>query len=276
MLRLVELLHLRGFKPNPQRTKLVRHTDAQAGNAVRSGMLEIYQAFQSKEVFKGCDHIIAFVGEEAVRSRLVGVYRVGERTSGKTIQLPLDCPEDWRAEHHYSLQKIQGLDDLERRVVIDWGTGTLAWHQWLKDKEVVEVTPKGIVIQSFRDYLTFTLTHGELLDLKSAADNREWCIRLQAIGGVYLILATTTGQQYVGSATGTGGVWQRWMDYADTGHGGNRALRELTEADPAYPNAFQYSLLHVFPKTLTRAEALILERQCKNKLDTRVHGLNLN
>ena len=67
-----------------------------------------------------------------------------------------------------------------------------------------------------------------------------------------------------------------WMEYADTGHGGNQALRELTETDTAYPNAFQYSLLHVFPKTLTRAEALILERQCKEKLGTRVHGLNQN
>ena len=145
MLCLLELLHLRGFKPNPQRTKLVRHTDTQAGNAVRSSLLEIYQSFQPKEVFKGCDHIIVFVGEEAARSRLVGVYSVGERTSGKTIELPPHCPEDWRAEHHYSLEKVQGLDDLERRVVINWGTGALAWHQWLKDKEVVEVTPKGLV-----------------------------------------------------------------------------------------------------------------------------------
>ena len=66
------------------------------------------------------------------------------------------------------------------------------------------------------------------------------------------------------------------MDYADTGHGGNQGLRKLTETDSTYPNAFQYSLLHVFPKTLTKAEALILERQCKETLGARVHGLNLN
>ena len=102
----------------------------------------------------------------------------------------------------------------------------------------------------------------------------------EAVGGVYLILATTTGQQYVGSATGNGGVWQRWMDYADTGHGGNlsgnQALQELTKTNSAYPNAFKYSLLYVFPKTLTRTAVLRLERRCMEKLGTRAHGLNLS
>ena len=110
----------------------------------------------------------------------------------------------------------------------------------------------------------------------AATANHEWRARLEAVGAVYLILATTTGQQYVGSATGTGGVWQRWLDYAATDHGGNQALQLLTETDPAYPNAFQYSLLYVFPNTMTRTEVLKLERRCMEKLGTKAHGLNLN
>ena len=96
------------------------------------------------------------------------------------------------------------------------------------------------------------------------------------MGGVYLILATTTGQQYVGSATGTSGLWDRWQDYATTGHGGDAALRSLVACDSAYPQAFQYSVLYVFPKTLTEAEALERERRYKDKLGSRAYGLNLN
>lgn len=61
---------------------------------------------------------------------------------------------------------------------------------------------------------------------------------------MYLIQATTTGQRYVGLATGTGGVRSRWLSYADTGRGGNLGLKALHEA-PNYPQRFQCLLLRV-------------------------------
>ncbi len=245
---------------------------------LRDGRLDVYQRFQSNPVFDDCDHIVVFIGEEGTRSRLVGVYRVGDRSSGIDVPLPGNCPEEWRCEHHYRLTKLSGLDDLENRLVVDWGRAAIAWNQWLRtDKEVLEVSPPGQTRPPFSDYLEFSLTHQELIDLVDAPDaNREWRARLEAVGGVYLVLAGTTGQQYLGSATGTRGIWGRWVEYAKTGHGGNKALRELIEANPAYPGAFQYSLLYVFPKTMTRAEALERERRCKEKLGTTAQGLNLN
>jgi hypothetical protein len=41
---------------------------------------------------------------------------------------------------------------------------------------------------------------------------------------VYL-LTFGDGMQYVGSATGQGGFWQRWQDYLRTGNGGNQVLK---------------------------------------------------
>src|SRR6185503_3532080 len=65
------------------------------------------------------------------------------------------------------------------------------------------------------------LTHGELRYLFEHQEaNSEWRARLAAVAGVYLILATTTGRQYVGSATGIEGLWGRWAAYAVDGHGG--------------------------------------------------------
>ena len=41
----------------------------------------------------------------------------------------------------------------------------LARHQRMVNKEVVEVLPKGRLRPVFRDYLEFTLTYSELVDL---------------------------------------------------------------------------------------------------------------
>src|SRR5207245_9343273 len=102
---------------------------------------------------------------------------------------------------------------------------------------------------------------------------REWRARLAAVAGVYLILATTTGALYIGSACGTEGIWGRWAAYARDGHGGNMLLKELLAADPAYPAAFSYSILQILPKTFAREEVLEWERRYKEKLGSRAKGL---
>ncbi len=280
MLGLFELLSLRHVSCDPKRTKLVRHKDQRFDLQLfkRRGWLEIYQAFQSRPIFHGCDTILTFMGEEEKRSRLLGMYKVAGHQPADGVSLPAGCPSAVKTGgYFYTLERLAGLEDLEGRVVIDWGRNPIAWHQWLTDRELIEISPPGQSRAPFRDYLEFTLTHEELCDLAThAAANREWQARLEAVGGVYLILATTNGQQYVGSATGAGGVWDRWMGYARTGHGGNAALRALLANDKNYPAAFQYSLLQVFSKTLTRAEALDHERLYKTKLGSRAQGLQLN
>lgn len=100
--------------------------------------------------------------------------------------------------------------------------------------------------------------------------------RLSAVAGVYLILATTTGSQYVGSAYGLEGIWGRWSAYAESGHGGNLLLQELLANDASYPMAFSYSILQILPRTHARSEVLQWERLYKEKLGSRAKGLNAN
>ena len=127
----------------------------------------------------------------------------------------------------------------------------------------------------FDDYLDFSLSYAELRELFASPDaHREWRARLEAVGGVYLILAEHTGEQYVGSASGSGGIWQRWRDYAQSGHGGNVKLQKLMDADSAYPNSFRFSILQVTPKTISRDALLKQEAMVMDKLGSRVHGLN--
>lgn len=58
----------------------------------------------------------------------------------------------------------------------------------------------------------------------------DWKTALQ-IKGIYLLTDKLTGKRYVGQASGEDGIWQRWSDYVNDGHGGNVALRRLEKAE---------------------------------------------
>jgi hypothetical protein len=80
-----------------------------------------------------------------------------------------------------------------------------------------------------------------------------------------------TGQQYVGSAYGVGGFFGRWMSYAD-GHGGNVGLKAVG----ASASAFDVAVLEVVGSEATNDEIFGRETLWKEKLGTRVKGLNRN
>lgn len=246
---------------------------------LRRGWLDAYQSYQSRAVFDNLDYIISFIGVGGTGARLVGVYKVLGRRSGSTGVLPAGCPYvEWQNNaHFYELERQPGFEALEHRAVIEWGRGALAWHQHTTNKKITQLLPKGHLLQLFTDYLDFTLTHRELRYLFAHQEaNSEWRSRLSAVAGIYLILATTTGRQYVGSASGTEGLWGRWSSYAADGHGGNLLLRNLVATDDAYPDAFTYSVLQILPKTAALAETLEWERLYKQKLGSMATGLNAN
>lgn len=282
-LGILDLLQLRGFDARAP-AKLVRHKDDRYDieDLLRRGWFEAYQGYQQRPVFKGRQWIVSFVGTEGSRARFVGVYRVVGQRDGRDVPLPLGCPfTQWQENpFFYDLVKESGYEDLEHRVVIEWGRGssTRSWHQNLRNKPVVELLPTGRIGEPFRDYLEFTLSHDELVRLyESPSANMEWQARLSAVAGVYLVLDTATGNQYVGSAHGAKGIWGRWRGYASNGHGNNRRLKELIAENPIdYPRAFSYSILQILPRTSAHDVVLEWEQRYKKKLGSRATGLNAN
>lgn len=259
---------------------LVRHLDRKydVHDLLRRGWLETYQAFQSKPVFHNSNTLVSFIGLEGRRARLVGVFNVRGHRSGRSGLLPPGCPfAQWRKNHiFYELERSPGFEAFEDRVVIDWGPAAIAWRQKATNKPVTEILPVGQLLAPFRDYLDFTLTFSELTYLeKHRGVNSEWVARLEAVAGVYLILDSITGAQYVGSAGGGSGIWGRWANYAKTGHGGNQRLRSVV-SKPGYPNALTFSLLQVLPPSTPKAELIAIEQRFKAKLGSRATGLNSN
>ena len=252
-LGIVDLLELYGFDKS-KRTNFARHKDRRFDDELHlRHWLDFYQATQGKPVFDRCEQIVAFVGSEKTKARFVGVYKLlGPGRDAHGIRPPKGYPPALsKYRYFYDLERQPGYERLENRVIVEWGSGTRLFHHWYnrkgkepKDKEVLELLPGGQTRPPFRDYLGFTLTHTELKELYYNENaNREWRSRLAAVAGVYLVLATKTGQQYVGSAYGANGIWGRWATSARNGHGGNRLLKGLMAKDTAYPAAFSYSIL---------------------------------
>lgn len=110
----------------------------------------------------------------------------------------------------------------------------------------------------------------------TAANAESWRAPLSNVAGIYLITDNLAGLHYVGSACGSGGFWQRWCDYAQTGHGGNKLLRDLLKDNPAYASNFTYAILEVADTNALARDLYPRESHWKNVLGSRARGLNAN
>ncbi len=269
MITIQEILDMKSNILQNKKVKIVRHKDTREWykdiTKDRERLLE-YQKEQGKDIFRDCDYIVSFVGIERSKAIFIGVFDV----LGSNIRE--------NGKFYYELEKVPYFEDLEERVVIDWWSGTLAWHQdyHKKPKEIVQLLPKWY-LGDFPWLLQFTLTFEELERLVTNPEaNEDWKNNLSSINGVYLILDTKTGNQYIGSAYGKWGIRQRRKNYTKTKHGWNKELMNLCENDQEYQKNFVYSVLQTLPSNMSPKEIINIENLYKEKLWTRSFGLNNN
>lgn len=282
MLNLASILTAFGFESGIP-TKLVRHQDHRSDLEAlyRAGQFDTYQSLQSRAAFAGCERIVSFLGRAGTTAVFVGVYDIEGVEGPADFVLPEDFlyPDmDTRGFYRYHLRRDTRFNELEGRLVVDWGRGTRSWVQHYRDggKRVVEVLPEGYV-HEFPGFMDVVLRHRELVRVIENRDaHREWHRMLGSVAGVYLILDTKTGNQYVGSAYGEGGLLSRWRTYANNVHGGNKLLKELLSQRSQLAGDLQFAVLQTLSVTLTAKEVIAHEVRHKNKLGTRAHGLNSN
>jgi hypothetical protein len=116
------------------------------------------------------------------------------------------------------MEPSQKMQEYEGTIVIDWGPNFITWRQIASDdnnKLILEFRRESTP-PPFPGYRSFRYRLGESI-------YPSWIAHLKEAQGVYL-LVFDDGMQYVGSATGEGGFWQRWEEYLASGHGGNKIL----------------------------------------------------
>jgi len=284
MITLNEILRLKGFDTQTK-TKLVRHKDKRydVWDLYKNNCLEIYQGVQNKPRFHECEFIISFLGLENSKSLLIGIYK---KISQKSIDEMSNIQEirnvfrdTTENDFFYDFEKLAGFEDLETRIVIDWGKAAISWEQWItNEKEIVEILPKGKLIKEFTDFYDVILDFHDLKTLiNNPETNRIWYNKLSTVSGIYLILDDLTGKQYIGSAYGKEGIWGRWVEYVKTnGHGNNIELKRIIENDNEYFHNFRFTILRTLDKSLSDKEVIEYENLYKEKFGTRKHGYTKN
>jgi len=296
-LTLKDLIKLEGLEYENLKFRVVRHKMNRKywedfDNLIRfdNEMLSAFAGSQERLVYKDADIILTFVALPGTKA----LFRTAHINHGqisfnqykkyyKGYKPFLNYRKNNSREENvlddlyfYKLEDSNLLESYKNRLVIEWGKSTVSWVQSSIEKEVTEIYPKGFV-SLFPGWDKVHLSHKELTEIiNNPNGNKDWYEYLSRHSGVYVIFDSSTGNQYVGSASGGKGIWSRWEGYVKTGHNGNKGLKALAKNNQDFANNFTYSLHHVFPKTISKKDVLYYESLLKNKLGSRAFGLNEN
>ena len=279
---------------------VVRHTlsDENVLRVWRAGIdfFEEYQRIQPADYFSKKKYIFSFINQQNTTARFIGVYEVVNIKPIKDATPMQDYPlyGDYEQDElvYYELKKMDILADFQKRLVIDWGSGTrkIVQHKWdtLSKKPVLSIDDQPEDV--FPGYEKLVWSYSEMSRfVNNPIRYPEVYKALAGVNGVYLVLDPIDNKQYVGSAYGAEGIFGRWKTYAITeGKGGsdeggaNKKLAAHLNAHKGRYLELQYSILAVLHRTgnedKDKKETIEIETLYKEKLGSKNKetGLNLN
>ena len=146
------------------------------------------------------------------------------------------------------------------------------------EEEVIEILPCIYSGEQFEGYDNVNLPYNKLKDIFEGKIMPTYYEALKKITGIYCLTDTSNGKLYIGSATGEGGVAQRWGNYLSSKHGGNVKLRKLYQqkGDKYFEKYFTYTLIEYFGLSYHPEKILKREQYWKKCFNTIEHGYNDN
>ncbi len=237
-----------------------------------------WQSNQTNKNFNR-DYVISLIYYDKDTWLFGGVYRINNKDPHP---ISYGSWDGW----HYDMSLLDMQKDLIGRMFIYFKKEFRASYpclelkpksgMYLRDMFISSVLGKRVTINDFNGFDKVNIT---FQTLKYIFENEieSWKIALSNVKGVYLIVDTATGKQYVGSAYGEDCIWQRWANYANNGHGGNKELQIILRSyGKEYLNNFKYSILEVCNMNLGNDYIIERETYWKEVLMTRRFGLNDN
>ena len=225
-------------------------------------------------------YLASFIGHEAGRAVFVGLYRVkGARTvstrefwriaeNAELRALGTRGPKDRDHSLWFDLEPLDMMSAWKGRLVVRWPGIERSWWRWA-DRNLIAVHAlheESLLVPPMPEWHSLVVDWAQLPLLPA-----RWQLLLKQWRGIYLIFDRVSGKRYVGSAAGEENLLGRWLNYADSGHGGNRLLRGLD------PSGFAFSILQRLSPDMELRDVIHVEASWKERLHTRVpFGLNDN
>ncbi|PGX57073.1 hypothetical protein COE12_03510 [Bacillus anthracis] len=264
-----------------KKTLLIRHSMKHKRfiQAYSEGSLREYTQHQDPGFFDKYDKVIVFSGDKGTTAKYLKSYEVRH---GEEPHISDGCSkllsEPYKENMMHPLFEIDNdpLTPYENKLFIEWGGAAVKWSQKATNKKRITqlVNTSKAAFPGFENVI---LKYDELKQMFEDSDTyADWHTALRSINAIYAITNRSNGKIYIGSSYNKGGLFGRWKDYADKIHGGNNALEQLHKKDGNAHLQFQYSILKVLPRDITPLEAIEVETNLKQKLQTIKYGYNEN
>ncbi|MBD9469487.1 GIY-YIG nuclease family protein [Pseudoxanthomonas sp. PXM01] len=251
--------------------------------AERHSVFNAYQQNHGPVVEKALSrarYLASFIGHEAGRAVFVGLYGVaGSKTvstrdfwkipgNAELRSLGTRGPQERDHSQWFDLVQTDVMSVWKGRLVVQWPGIERSWWRW-SDRNRIPVHAiheESLLVPPMPDWQSLVIDWSQLPLVPAS-----WRVMLSQWRGVYLIFDRASGKRYVGSAAGGENLLGRWLNYADSGHGGNRLLRGLD------PTNFVFSILQRVSPDTEMPDVVAVESSWKERLHTRApNGLNDN
>jgi hypothetical protein len=202
-----------------------------------------------------------------------GAYTVAGYKEKKNTKFSPDI-----SYYYYQLNEIPSCAQMNGRLVAHFERAGrqsyLLAENWVDKILLSEILAERLRVAEFPGYRAIDLSK-ENLDIITSQAIESWKAALSSVAGVYLISDTKSGKLYVGSASGEGGIWQRWLNYSANGHGGNVKLKQLLQSEGDDRSShFHFSILEIADLHESQESILQRESHWMSVLLSREHGLN--
>ena len=282
-LLLSDLLKNNGI--DPKEVVLVRHiiNNDYVNKCFTNGFIKEYTQIQHKNrpMLKNSKYWMIFLSTTETKAKFYCMYKYEGFSDVSEHRKPagFPCPDMYEGNVYiYNLSETNLFADLKDRLIIEWGSATQSWYQGATNrKHILAINSQ--VKYPFEGYESCIYSFDKLKDIvddMGMSVYEEHYKALSRVKGVYLIVDTTDGKQYIGSAYGDKGIFGRWSEYVNTHHGGNKELISLLEKEPERYKNFRFTILKIFSEGATEKEVRAAEDLYKAKLGTFEFGLNDN
>lgn len=252
----------------------------------RPEVYNAYQQTQGKKVenaFLAAKYIASFIGHAPGKALFVGLYRIGKSKL-------LSHDQYWRVPRYKYLKTFGMIGFAENatresvlyfdlpitdfysewkgKLIVRWPGNERSWWRRAHRNElqIEAIHDKSLLSAAMPNWREMVFDWKQLSLLPS-----DWRSALAQWRGIYLIHDNADGKAYVGSAYGAANILGRWLNYAASGHGGNRLLRKRD------PSSFSFSILERVSPDMPSVDVVTLEGTWKDRLHTRApDGLNDN